>query len=102
MTQPIGIAMADGISKVLLGTPPTKHPQTSNWAPLIKLVGERHASDFMLMNSTGDIIHYKHVNTRRYLNIHRVTGETYKHTAGEVPSGYEPIPTDQALAHVFA
>lgn len=92
------IFMADAIFAAL-NRPPILKP-TSNWDPLIKLVGEVQADDYMLMGSTGDVIHFKHRMTRRYLNIHRVTGETYQRTVGVIPSGYEPVPVIDALAHV--
>ena len=73
------------------------------WAPLDKLLGDGGGQHFfMYMGECGDLVLYKHVNTRRYLNIDRKTGETFKHTAGVIPSGYEPIPHTEALEHVLA
>ena len=94
MTQAItGFEMADAIFGAL-----TKPAPVSNWTPLVNLVGAREAGDFMFMGTDGDLMLYKHVNTRRYLNINRISGRTFQFV--NCPQGYKAIPTDEALAYV--
>lgn len=76
--------------------------ETGKWAPLMSLLGKRACLDFMYMGECGDLALYKHINTRRYLNIDRKTLQTYQHTAGVIPSGYEPIPVDQAIRYMLS
>ena len=40
-----------------------------NWAPLETALTEQECEDYMYMGSVGEIELYKHVLTRRYLNI---------------------------------
>jgi hypothetical protein len=72
--------------------------QESNWTPLVNLVGEREASNYMLMGDCEGLMLYKHCDSRRYLNIDSTTGQTFKFDPAT--RGYLPIPKDEALAHV--
>ncbi len=74
--------------------------EEAKWAPLIRLLGCAAMHNFMYMGECGDLVLYKHVLNRRYLNIDRKTGQTYRHTSGVIPSGYEPIAHDEALEYV--
>lgn len=87
------ILMADAIGAALFAP-----PKRSNWDALVRLVGKREAEDFMFMGDEDGLMLYKHVNTRRYLNIDDLTGDTYKFIDAE--RGYLPIPIDEALAWV--
>lgn len=85
---------------------PEPEPDTSarDFAPLVNLVGEKCAAQFMYMGDADALALYKHIDTRRYLNIDRITGDTYKFvpakTLDEVRHGlarYEPIPIQRAI-----
>jgi hypothetical protein len=89
--------------------PPEPTARRSNWAPLITLVGEGLARDFMFMAEVDGLMLYKHVNTRKYLNVDRITGKTYRFVPAKdlnkVKAGlarYEPIPTYQAISEVLS
>ena len=69
--------------------------QTSNWTPLIDLVGRDLAQAFMFVGNFGDIMIYKHCTTRRYLNVHISTGQTYLYNGDQ---GYLPIAPEVAIA----
>ena len=93
----------------VLNAPKVKEKQESNWAPLVSLVGEKCAEDFMLMGNVENMILYKHRNTRRYLNVDRFTGQTFKFveamTLDEAAAGkahYEPTPVQQAIAYALS
>ena len=81
-------------------TPATREQadQTSNWQPLINLVGEREASNYMLMGNVEGLMLYKHCDNRQYLNIDRTTGQTFKFVGAD--RTYIPIDRDSALAIV--
>jgi hypothetical protein len=73
-----------------------RHP---NWQPLVDLVGEELADDFMWMDelelSNGRRVHaYKHRATRRYLYL-SVTGTAFMYTASDQ---YRPVPAHGQLA----
>ena len=74
--------------------------QTSNWTPLVNLVGEKLAADFMFMGACEGLNLYKHVNTRRYLNIDCSTGQTFRFVPQE--KGYEPITHGEAIQYVLS
>jgi hypothetical protein len=48
----------------------------ANWAPLEKICPPGMCEQFMFMGETGGIYRYKHVDSRRYLNVD-VWGATY-------------------------
>lgn len=76
----------------------TARSKTSNWEPLMNtLLGL-----FMFMGcavtAKGDRIYlYKHIWTRRYLNLDG-KGQTYRYESGK----YQPIPMLDALFYVFS
>ena len=70
-----------------------------DFAPLVSLVGEREAGDFMFMGYINGIYLYKHVVTRRYLNLD-ASGKAY--TLGREFHGYHETPVETALAYVRA
>lgn len=69
-----------------------------NWAPLERVLTAGECACFMNMGRNADVgmNHYKHVSTRRYLNIDD-DGGFHKYDNGE----YVPISKEAALAHVF-
>jgi hypothetical protein len=73
-------------------------PQISNWTPLIDLVGKDLAQDFMFVGNAGNIMVYKHCMTRRHLNIHISTGQTYRY---DCDCGYISIVPEVAVASVI-
>ena len=90
--------------------PRTSPPPTrSNWTPLIELVGEKCAADFMFMGDADNLNLYKHRNTRRYLNIDRITLQTYRFVPArdldEVKAGkahYELMPVQDAIREALS
>jgi hypothetical protein len=72
-----------------------EYPATPVWEPLQAAVGSK-CREFMWMGRTGKVILYKHIWTRRYLNLD-TDGNAYRFT-GE---GYEPLPLEEAINHVF-
>lgn len=90
--------------------PRTSPPPTrSNWTPLIELVGEKCAQDFMFMGDVDNMNLYKHINTRRYINVDRITLECYRFVPAknldEVKAGkarYEPIGTQEAIREALS
>jgi hypothetical protein len=74
--------------------PITFHPE---WAPLLTAL-ERGLpgltiDDFMYMGHAGQIVNYKHRDTRCYLNICALTGRFYRYSV----SGYLEISERDAL-----
>jgi hypothetical protein len=55
-----------------------------------------HVRDFMYMGHAGDLVLYKHRDTRRYLNIDAVTGRFYRYADG----CYIEVERDWVLDHV--
>jgi len=81
----------------------------SNWDPLVKLVGWRVPEQFMFMGDADNLNLYKHTKTRKYLNIDRVTGFTYRFIPAkdldEAKAGkahYEQISTFDAVTEAFS
>ncbi len=72
--------------------------QTSNWAPLIDLVGEQRAQAFSFVGNDGEIMVYKHYMTHRLLNVHMYTRQTFRFVGDQ---GYVPIPPEVAIASAF-
>ena len=56
----------------------------SNWKPLEDLIGTALCPEFMYMGRDQDrgLEMYKHIGSRRYLNIDPATGDTYKRLSG--------------------
>jgi len=72
--------------------------QTSNWTPLIDLVGRDFAQAFMFVGNFGDIMIYRHCTTRCYLNVHISTGQTYRYCGDQC---YLPIAPEMAIANAL-
>jgi len=70
-------------------------PERPVWGPLETTVGSR-CGEFMFMGRVGAVFLYKHIWTRRYINVDH-GGQAYRYT-GE---GYVPMQLDEAIDHVF-
>ena len=68
----------------------------SDWAPLEQVLGPDLCERFMYMGRRAEIYMYKHVDTRRYLNLD-AQGQCFRYTG----NGYEPEDRAIAVAHVF-
>jgi hypothetical protein len=68
-----------------------------NWKPLEKLLPQTECANFMFMGDVAGIHLYKHIETRRYLNIDEA-GATY--VFNPKTSNYDPIPLAQAIERV--
>jgi hypothetical protein len=66
-----------------------------DWLPLEAVLPVNDCADFMYMGHEGDLVLYKHRDTRRYLNIDSATGLFYRYTG----SGYVEIDRESAIAH---
>ena len=69
---------------------------SSEWTPLERMLGTELCESFMYMGRSGDLYLYKHIDTRRYLNLD-AEGQCFRYTG----SGYEPEDRAKAVAHVF-
>lgn len=72
-------------------------PETPNipWNLLEQVVGAAYR-EFMFMGESDGIVLFKHIWTRRYLNLDR-DGNTYRYADG----GYEPISHGEAIRHAL-
>ena len=70
---------------------------SSEWKPLELLLGPALCANFMYMGRSGEIFLYKHIDTRRYLNIDS-TGACFRY----LPEGYQAIGRAEAIARVFS
>jgi hypothetical protein len=70
---------------------------TSDWAPLELVLGPQLCECFMFMGRSGELYLYKHIDTRRYLNLD-AQGRSFRYTG----SRYEPQESRKAIAHVFS
>lgn len=68
----------------------------SDWAPLEQMLGPELCESFMFMGRSGEIYLYKHIDTRRYLNLD-AEGQCFRYTGNK----YEPEERAKAVAHVF-
>lgn len=68
----------------------------SDWAPLEQMLGPKLCERFMYMGRSGAIYLYKHIDTRRYLNLD-AQGQCFRYTG----KGYEPEERVIAVARVF-
>ena len=57
-------------------------PAVPDWATLEAALSPEDCAAFMYMSRTGDIVHYKHIDTRRYLHISAVTGLFFRYEDG--------------------
>jgi hypothetical protein len=69
----------------------------ADWTSLERLLGPELCGDYMFMGRTANIALYKHIITRRYLNID-CDGDTYRFNA--TTGGYDPIDRATAIAEV--
>jgi hypothetical protein len=70
-----------------------------NWAPLEKLCPPGLCEQFMFMGKVDGIHLYKHVDSRRYLNVD-AAGCTYAYMP--LTAVYYPIPVSQAMCGLSA
>ena len=77
----------------------------NEWSPLEKLIGASRCEWFMYMGQSHCVFHrdgwqmlrlYKHIDTRRYLNVAE-DGTCFRYSEG----GYTPISAEVAIEHVF-
>lgn len=68
-----------------------------DWAPLEAVLRADQCADFMYMGHVGELVLYKHRDTRRYINIHAKTGEFFRYSNGV----YALIDRDSALKDVM-
>jgi hypothetical protein len=67
-----------------------------DWRPLEAALSPQACARFMYMGHEGEIVLYKHYDTRRYLNIHAETGRFFRY----VDSNYVEVDREWALQHV--
>jgi hypothetical protein len=70
---------------------------TSDWAPLERVLGPQLCECFMFMGRSGELYLYKHIDTRRYLNLD-TQGRCFRYTGNE----YAPEDLRRAIAQVFS
>jgi len=70
---------------------------TSDWAPLERVFGPQLCECFMFMGRSGELYLYKHIDTRRYLNLD-AEGRCFRYTGNE----YAPEDMRRAIAQVFS
>ena len=70
---------------------------TTDWAPLEQVLGPKLCETFMFMGRSGELYLYKHIDTRRYLNLD-AQARCFRYTG----NGYEPEELGKAIAHVFS
>ena len=68
-----------------------------DWRPLESAIPPEFCEEFMFMGKAGDIVLYKHRDTRRYLNIDAMTGRFFEYSDGD----YIEINREQAIEHVY-
>jgi len=69
---------------------------SSEWTPLEQTLGPKLCGSFMYMGRSGQIHLYKHIDTRRYLNLD-AQGQCFRYTK----NGYELEERAKAIGHVF-
>ncbi len=70
---------------------------TTDWAPLEQVLGPKLCEHFMFMGRSGELYLYKHIETRRYLNVD-AEGRCFRYTR----NGYDPEELRRAIVHVFS
>lgn len=70
-----------------------------DFKPLEKLLGPLFCEDYMYMGQQTGVFLYKHIDTRRYLNIDE-HGTTYRYDPAT--RSYLPIDRAEAIMAVFA
>jgi hypothetical protein len=77
----------------------------NEWSLLEKLLGPSQCKHFMYMGVSKSVLHrggweqlrlYKHIDTRRYLNLAE-DGTCFRYSEG----GYTPISAEVAIEHAF-
>jgi hypothetical protein len=68
-----------------------------DWQVLEDMLGPERCTDFMFMGRAGDLYLYKHIDTRRYLNV-APDGACFRYT----PAGYVPVSRDDAITWVLS
>lgn len=71
-------------------------PSEILWPLLERVVGDAFR-EFMFMGAVDGILLFKHIWTRRYLNVDR-EGNTYRYVGGR----YDRMPLAEALCHVLS
>lgn len=76
-------------------------PDRPLWGPLLKVLPEKTVAQFMFMGevlceSGTRIFLYKHIWTRRYINLDR-QGQAYQFRASEQGSHYVPVELSGAI-----
>ncbi len=69
---------------------------SAEWVPLEQILGLILCERFMFMGRAGDLYLYKHIDTRRYLNL-GADGQCFRYTE----NGYVPEEREKAITHVF-
>ena len=69
---------------------------SDDWMPLERTIGADLCHSFMYMGRSGEIHLYKHIGTRRYLNI-GPDGQCYCYKE----RGYSPIAQGDAIRQAF-
>lgn len=84
--------------------PPASRIEVSDppeWGPLLRMVGPARCARFMAMGQVRQgettIFLYKHIRTRRYLNL-AWNGQAYRFTSDGT---YEPISLVEAILRLF-
>lgn len=67
-----------------------------DWRPLEAIFEPLVCAQFMYMGHSGEVVLYKHRDTRRYINIHATTGSFYRYLDGV----YVEVGREWALSHV--
>jgi len=65
---------------------------SDDWMPLERTIGADLCHSFMYMGRSGEIHLYKHIGTRRYLNI-ASDGQCYRYSL----TGYSPIAREDVI-----
>lgn len=65
-----------------------------DWTPLVSLVGSCNAEKFMYIGTRGDIRLYKHIISRRYLNVDN-NNTTWRYDSQA--DTYVPVDNDSAI-----
>jgi hypothetical protein len=91
------------VAKALPHTGAIERGAQTTWAPLVRVVGENMARDFMWMFEVAlecgvSVQAYKHIETRRYLHLNS-DGVAYHY---EPPDRYRIVPIGQAVAVTLA
>jgi hypothetical protein len=66
-------------------------PEGPDWTPLLARLDARQCGAFMYMGHVGSVHLYKHVVTRRYLNLDAEGNCFLWDGQGDEPSNYKPV-----------